>query len=49
LVPKNWISDSISERIWRRWSWILKEPLKAIEEIFPQLKIAEEYKDKKFK
>jgi hypothetical protein len=22
LVTKNWISDSISERIWRRWNWI---------------------------
>jgi len=22
LVTKNWISDLISERIWRRWNWI---------------------------
>jgi hypothetical protein len=22
LVIKNWISDFISERIWRRWNWI---------------------------
>jgi hypothetical protein len=36
LITKNWISDSISERIWGRWNRIY-----SIEDIFPQLKAAD--------